>query len=178
MAVEEVTKQISEQLQSRVLPRVSNLTGGLISAEEPVAGALAAGFAAGGGIGGTLALPLKLVRMATGYPKTSSRMEASGMFNSSNKDLGRALAAIASADSQMRGRGGLLGLLFPTPRKVLMVGGAYMALNSVDPEFLGPVGPVLEKAKEKIPVNDIVMLVTPVLESVKNTLATRIDAIT
>lgn len=174
----EVTKQISEQLQSRVLPAIQTYSGGMISAEEPVAGALAAGFVAGGGIGGTLGLPLKLVRMATGHPKTPSRMEASRMFNSSNKDLGRALAAIAAADSQMRGRGGLLGLLFPTPRKVLMVGGAYMALNSVDPEFLGPVGPALEKVKEKIPVNDIVMLVTPAIDAVKNTLVTRIDAIT
>lgn len=100
------------------------------------------------------------------------------MFNNSNKDLGRALAAIASADSQMRGRGGLLGLLLPTPRKVLMVGGAYMALSSVDPEMLGPVGPVLEKAKGMVPVDDIVMLVAPAVDAVKNTLASRIDAIT
>ena len=60
------------------------------------------------------------------------------MFNNSNKELGRAFAAIATADSQMRGRSGILGLLMPTPRKVLMVGGAgTMALNSVDPECSG-----------------------------------------
>jgi len=150
----------------------------MIPADEPATGALAAGFVAGGGIGGTLGMPLKLVRVATGYPKSPSRMEASRMFNNSNKDLGRALAAIASADSQMRGRTGLLGLLLPTPRKVLMVGGAYMALNSVDPEMLGPVGPVLEKAKGMVPVEDIVMLVAPAVDAVKNTLASRIDAIT
>jgi hypothetical protein len=148
----------------------------MISTDDPATGALVAGFVAGGGVGGTLGLPLKLVRVVTGYPKSSSRMEASRMFNNSNKELGRALAAIASADNQLRGRTGLLGLLMPTPRKVLMVGGAYMALNSVDPEYLGPVGPALEKAKEKIPVNDIMMMVTPMLESVKNAVVARIDA--
>ena len=98
------------------------------------------------------------------------------MFNSSNKELGRALAAIASADRQLRGRSGLLGLLMPTPRKVLLVGGTYMALNSVDPEFLGPVGPALEKAKEKIPVGDVLMVVKPIIDSVKTQVVARIDA--
>jgi hypothetical protein len=171
----EVTKQISEQVQSRLLPPVEKYTGGVISTDDPVTGALAAGFVAGGGVGGLLGMPLKLVRVVTGYPKSSSRMEASGMFNSSNKDLGRALAAIASADHQMR-RGGILSFLFPTPRKVLLVGGAYMALQSVDAEMLGPVGPALEKAKELIPVDDILMMVTPAVESVKNLVVSRIDA--
>lgn len=176
MAVELISKLVSEQLGSKVLPRIEAATGGLIPADEPVTGALAAGFVAGGGVGGTLGLPLKLVRVATGRPKTPSRMEATHM-SSSNKELGRALAAIASADSQMRGRSGLLGLLLPTPRKVLLVAGAYTALNSVDPEFLGPIGPALETAKEKIPVGDIKMMVAPAIDAVKNTLAARIDAI-
>jgi hypothetical protein len=176
LAVEDVTKQISGQVQSKLLPSVEKMSGGMISAGDPATGALVAGFVVGGGVSGTLGLPVKLVRVVTGYPKSSSRMEASRMFNNSNKELGRALAAIASADSQMRGRTGLLGLLFPTPRKVLLVGGAYMALNSVDAELLGPVGPALEKAKEKIPVNDIMMMVTPVVESVKNLVVSRIDA--
>jgi hypothetical protein len=60
---------------------------------------------------------------------------------------------------------------------VLVLGGAYMALTSVDPELLGPVGTALEKAKEKVPVEDILMMVTPVLDAVKEQLATRIDAI-
>jgi len=99
------------------------------------------------------------------------------MFNSSNKELGRALAAIASADKQMRGRGFLSSLLLPTPRKVLLVGGAYMALNNADPELLGPVGTAFEKAKEKVPVGDIMMMLTPAVDAVKNTLAERIDAV-
>jgi len=177
LGVELVTKLISEQLEQKVLPRIEAATGGLIPTDEPVTGALAAGFVAGGGVGGTLGMPLKLVRVATGRSKSPSRMEATRMFNNSNKDLGRALAAIASADSQMRGRSGLLGLLLPTPRKVLMVAGAYTALNSVDPEFLGPIGPALETAKEKIPVGDIMMMVTPAIDAVKGQLASRIDAI-
>jgi hypothetical protein len=177
LAVEVVTKQISEQLQEKVLPRIEALSRGFIPADEPVTGAVAAGFLAGGGVAGTLGMPLKLVRAATGHPKSRSRMEVPGMFNNSNKELGRALAAIANADSQMRGRSGLLGLLLPTPRKVLVLGGAYMALTSVDPELLGPVGTALEKAKEKVPVEDILMMVTPVLDAVKEQLATRIDAI-
>jgi hypothetical protein len=171
----EVVKTISEQLQSNVLPRVEDATRGLISVDDPVTGALATGFVAGGGIGGTLGLPLKLVRVATGYPRSSSRMEAR-MFNSSNKELGRALAAIASADRQLRGRSGLLGLLMPTPRKVLLFGGTYMALNSVDPEFLGPVGPALEKAKERIPLNEILMVVKPVIDGLREQVVARIDA--
>jgi hypothetical protein len=166
---------ISEQLQTRVLPHIENFSGGLITAEEPATGALIAGFVAGGGVGGTLGVPSKLVRVATGYPKTPSRMEAARMFNSSNKELGRALAVIASADRQMRGRGGLLGLLMPTPRKVMLAGGAYYALNSVDPELLGPVAPMLEKVKA--PITDAVALLGPLLDSLKDTLAARIDAI-
>jgi hypothetical protein len=171
----EVVKAISEQVQSKMLPRVESATRGLISADDAVAGALAAGFVAGGGVGGTLGLPVKLVRVATGYPR-SSRMEAARMFNSSNKELGRALAAIASADRQLRGRSGLLGLLMPTPRKVMLVGGTYMALNSVDRELLGPVGPALDKAKERIPVNDIMMMVTPLIDGIKQQVIARIDA--
>jgi hypothetical protein len=99
------------------------------------------------------------------------------MLNSSNKDLGRALAAIASADRQMRGRGGLASLLLPTPRKMIMLGALYTAVNNVDPEFLGPVGPALEKAKERIPVGDILMMVTPAIDALKGQLAARIDAV-
>ena len=175
--VADIIKQISEQLQAKALPRVETYTGGMIPTDEPVTGALAVGFVAGGGVGGTLGIPLKLVRVATGYPKSRSRMEAPRMFNNSNKELGRALAAIASADSQLRGRSGLLGLLLPTPRKVLMVAGAYAAFNSVDPELLGPVGPAIEKAKERIPVGDLVMMVAPAIDAVKEQLATRIDAV-
>jgi len=153
------------------------MSGGMIPVDEPVTGAVAAGFIAGGGVGGALGMPLKLVRVATGYPKSRSRMEAPRMFNNSNKELGRALAAIASADSQLRGRGPLLSLLLPTPRKVLVLGGAYMALNSVDPEFLGPVGTAWEKAKERVPVGDIAMMVTPAVEAVRDQVAARIDAI-
>lgn len=101
--------------------------------DEVVAGALAIGFVTGGGVSGTLNMPFMLVRVALGRPASRSRLEAAMRQDRYSKQVGRALAAVASADRQMRSRRARVWrLVRPTPRRLFMLGtasgGAFMAM--------------------------------------------------
>jgi hypothetical protein len=173
--------QIKGQLVG-VLPRVETFTGGVIAGDGLVTGPFAVGFVAGGGVGGTLGMPFKLVRVAVRRLILRSRMEAPRMkIDKSNKELGNALAAIASADGQIRRRRGrLIRLFFPSFRKVLVLGSAgaaYLALNNENGDILATIGPPLEKVKETVASSELYEMVAPDIEKAIAQVAERIDAI-
>jgi hypothetical protein len=99
-----------------------------------VAGAIATGFVAGGGVSGTVHMPLKFVRLALGRPSSRSRLEAAMRQDRYSKQVGRALAAVAAADRQMRSpRVRLRRAIRPTPRRLFLLGsaggGLFMAIS-------------------------------------------------
>lgn len=175
--------QVKAQLSGeKILPRVETVAGGVIVRDGLVTAPFAAGFLASGGLGGALAIPLKLVRVVVLRPIFSSRLEAPRVkIDRNSKELGRALAALAAADKRLRRRRGLIGLFFPSFKKVLVLGSAgaaYVALNSNgNGDFLEAIGPKLEKVKEQVESTEIYALIAPDIEKAVAQLGERVDAI-
>jgi hypothetical protein len=98
-----------------------------------LAGALAVGFAAGGGPSGLLRAPFAVLRAALGRRPRSATLRREMREDRYTKQLGRSLAALASADRHMRSRRSRLWqAVRPTPRKLVMLTsagvGAFRAL--------------------------------------------------
>ncbi len=94
--------------------------------------AAASGFVAGGGVQGLARVPAKLVRVVFGYPSSRSRLERAMKEDGYSRQLGRSLAAVASADRHMRSRRyQVWRAVRPTPRRLLMIasaaGSAYVS---------------------------------------------------
>lgn len=100
--------------------------------DDLLALAAASGFVAGGGVRGLARLPGRLVTVVFGYPSARSRLERAMREDGYSRQLGRSLAAVASADRHMRSRRHRVWrALRPTPRRLVMIasaaGSAYMS---------------------------------------------------
>jgi hypothetical protein len=94
--------------------------------------AAASGFVAGGGVQALVRVPGRLVRVVFGYPTSRSRLESAMKEDGYSRQLGRSLAAVASADRHMRSRRYYVWrAVRPTPRRLLMIasaaGSAYVS---------------------------------------------------
>src|SRR5580658_7119141 len=168
--------QIKSQLSAEnLIPRVETFTGGVAAGDGLVTTPFAVGFVAGGGLGGILGIPFKLVRVVVLRPIFGSRMEAPRVrIDRNSKELGRALAALASADRRLRRRRGIIGLFLPSFRKLVVLGGAgaaYLAVQSNNGngdiiDQLEQFAPKLEKVKEQVERNEIYSIIAPDIEKV------------
>jgi hypothetical protein len=98
-----------------------------------MAGALGVGFVAGGGPFGLARAPLVVVGAVFGRRSRSANLRRAMREDRYTKQLGRSLAALASADRQMRSRRHRLWqAIRPTPKRLLMLTsagvGAFRAL--------------------------------------------------
>jgi len=105
-----------------------------LGGDESTAAALGIGFVISGGLSGADQMPFKLIRMILGRPSSRSRLEAAMRHDKYRRQVGRALAAVAAADGQMRSRrAGLWRLVQPTPRRLFLLGsaggGVFMAVT-------------------------------------------------
>jgi hypothetical protein len=177
--------QIKSQLSGeKLIPRVETFTGGVAAGDGLVTTPFAVGFLAGGGVAGVLGIPFKLVRVVL-RPIFGSRKVARVRIDRNSKELGRALAALASADKRLRRRRGVIGLFLPSFRKLVVLGGAgaaYLAVQSNNGngdiiDQLEQFAPALEKVKEQVERNEIYSLIAPDIEKVVALVGERVDAI-
>jgi hypothetical protein len=179
--------QIKSQLSGeKLIPRVETFAGGVATGDGLVTTPFAVGFLAGGGVGGVLGIPFKLVRVVVLRPIFGSRMEAPRVrIDRNSKELGRALAALASADKRLRRRRGIVGLFLPSFRKLVVLGGAgaaYVALQSQNGngdilEQIEQLAPKLEKVREQVERTEIYALIAPDIEKAVGLLGERVDSI-
>jgi hypothetical protein len=99
-----------------------------------------------------------------------------------SKELGRALAALASADRRLRRRRGLVGLFLPSVRKLVLLGGAGAAYvvvtnNGNRDDLLEAIVPKIEKVKETVENTELYSLIAPDIEKAVAQLGERVDAI-
>jgi hypothetical protein len=176
----QVKAQVSGE---KLIARAETFAGGVMAGDGLVTTPFAVGFLAGGGAGGVLAIPFKLARVVVPRPIFGSRMEVPRVkMDRNSKELGRALAALASADKRLRRRRGVFGLLFPSFRKVVIVGGAgaaYFALsaNGNRAELIEAIAPKIEKVKERVESTELYSLIAPDIEKAVAQLGERVDAI-
>jgi len=178
--------QIKTQLSGeKMIPRVETFTGGVLAGDGLVTTPFLVGFVASGGLGGVMAIPFKLVRVVILRP-IFGRLEAPRvLMNRNSKELGRALAALASADRRLGRRRGLIGLFLPSFRKVLLIGGAgavYVAVQSKNGngdlmDQLEQLAPKLEKVKHTVEGNELYTIIAPDIERVVALVGERVDAI-
>lgn len=90
----------AEEEVAKVRTRVADEVDG--RADQMALGALGVGFVAGGGVRGAAQLPLKFVGIS------SSRSEVVVKRDRHSRQVGRALAAVASADRQVRRPSGVV----------------------------------------------------------------------
>jgi hypothetical protein len=179
--------QIKAQLSGeKIIPRVETFTGGVMAGDGLVTTPFLVGFLATGGVGGVLAIPFKLVRVVVLRPIFGRRLEAPRVrVDRKSKDLGRALAALASADRRLRRRRGIIGLFLPSFRKVVVLGGAgaaYLAVQSQNGngdilDQIEQLAPKLEKVKEQVESTELYSLIAPDIEKVVALVGERVDAI-
>lgn len=178
--------QLKTQLSAeKLIPRVETFTGGLMAGDGLVTTPFVLGFLASGGVGGTLSIPFKLVRVVIPRPIFGRRMEVPRVrSNRNSKELGRALAALAAADRRLTRRPRLLSLLLPSFRKVVLLGGAgaaYIAWQGQNGngngDILETIGPQLGKVRARIESTDLYTIVAPDIERAITQLGERVDAI-
>jgi hypothetical protein len=176
--------QIKAQLSGeKVIPRVETFTGGVMAGDGLVTTPFAVGFLASGGLGGVLAIPFKVVRVVLLRPIFGSRKVVPRVkIDRNSRELGRALAALASADKRLRRRRGIIGLFLPSFRKVVVLGSAgaaYAAISSNGnrTELLEAIGPRIEKVKETVERTELYALIAPDIEKAVAQLGERVDAI-
>jgi hypothetical protein len=179
--------QIKAQLSGeKLIPRAETFAGGVMTGDGLVTTPFAVGFLASGGLAGALAIPFKLIRVVVLRPIFSSRMEAPKVkIDRNSKDLGRALAALASADKRLRRRRSIIGLFLPSFKKVVVLGGAgaaYLAVNSQNGNGdlmaqIEQLAPKLEKVKETVGSTELYALIAPDIEKAVAQLGERVDAI-
>jgi hypothetical protein len=174
---------VKAQLSGETLiPRVETFTGGVMAGDRLVTTPFAVAFVASGGLGAVLAIPFKLVRVVLLRPIFGSRKVVRVKIDRNSKELGRALAALASADKRLRRRRGLVGLFLPSFRKVVLVGGAgaaYVALSSNGnrDQLLEAIGPKVEQLRETVESTELYTLIAPDIEKAVAQLGERVDAI-
>jgi hypothetical protein len=167
----------------KIIPRVETFTGGMMAGDAMVTTPFAVGFLVSGGVGGLLAFPFKLVRVVLLRPIFGSRKVVPRVrIDRNSKDLGRALAALASADRRLRRRRGLIGIFLPSFRKLVVLGGAGAAYvvvtNNGNPdELLEAIVPKIEKVKETVENTELYSLIAPDIEKAVAQLGERVDAI-
>jgi hypothetical protein len=167
----------------KLIPRVETFTGGVAAGDALVTTPFAIGFLASGGVGGVLAIPFKLVRVVLLRPIFGSRKVVPRVrIDRNSKELGRALAALASADKRLRRRRGLVGLFLPSFRKLVLIGGAgaayVMVTNSGNrDDFLEAIVPKIEKVRETVENTELYSLIAPDIEKAVAQLGERVDAI-
>lgn len=167
----------------KLIPRVETFTGGVMARDALVTTPFAVGFLASGGAGGLLAIPFKVVRVVLLRPIFGSRKVVPRVrIDRNSKELGRALAALASADRRLRRRRGLIGLVLPSFRKLVVLGGAAAAYavvtNKGNPDdLLEAIGPTIEKVKETVENTELYAMIAPDIEKAVAQLGERVDAI-
>jgi hypothetical protein len=167
----------------KLIPRVETFTGGVMAGDALVTTPFAVGFLATGGVGGLLAIPFKVVRGVLLRPIFGSRKVVPRVrIDRNSKELGRALAALASADKRLRRRRGLVGLFLPSFRKLVLLGGAgaaYMMITGTGnrDELLEAIGPRIEKVRETVENTELYSLIAPDIEKAVAQLGERVDAI-
>ncbi|MDQ6777950.1 MAG: hypothetical protein M3071_17460 [Actinomycetota bacterium] len=182
----EAQTQIKSQLSGeKLIPRAETFAGGVAVGDGLVTTPFLVGFAASGGVGGSLGIPFKLIRVVVLRPIFGSRMEAQVKIDRNSKELGRALAALAAADKRLRRRRSVIGLFLPSFKKVVVLGGAgaaYVAMQSQNGngDILGQIeslAPRIEKVKEQVEGTEIYSMIAPDLEKAVALLGERVDAI-
>jgi hypothetical protein len=178
--------QVKTQLSGeKLIPRAETFAGGVMAGDGLVTTPFAVAFLASGGLGGALGIPFKLIRVAL-RPVFGSRLEAPRVrIDRNSKELGRALAALASADKRLRRRRSIIGLFLPSFRKVVILGGAgaaYLAVQSNNGngdilDQLELLAPKLEKVKETVESTELYTIIAPDLEKVVALVGERVDAI-
>jgi len=179
--------QVKAQLSGeKLIPRAETFAGGVMAGDGLVTTPFAVGFLASGGVAGALGIPFKLVRVVVLRPIFGRRLEAPRVrVDRKSKDLGRALAALASADRRLRRRRGIIGLFLPSFRKVVVLGGAgaaYLAVQSQNGngdilDQIEQLAPKLEKVKEQVESTELYSLIAPDIEKVVALVGERVDAI-
>jgi hypothetical protein len=167
----------------KIIPRVETFTGGMMAGDAMVTTPFAVGFLVSGGVGGLLAIPFKVVRVVLLRPIFGSRKVVPRVrIDRNSRDLGRALAALASADRRLRRRRGLIGIFLPSFRKLVLIGGAgaaYVVVTSKGnpDELLEAIGPKIEKVRETVENTELYALIAPDIEKAVAQLGERVDAI-
>jgi len=178
--------QIKAQLSGeKMIPRLETVTGGVMAGDNLVIAPFLVGFLASGGLGGVMTIPFKLARVVILRPILGSRMEGRLIFNRNSKELGRALAALASADRRLGRRRGIIGLFLPSFKKVVLLGGAgaaYLAVQSKNGngdilDQFEQIAPKLEKVKEQVESTELFSMIAPDIEKVVALVGERVDSI-
>jgi hypothetical protein len=179
--------QIKTQLSGeKLIPRAETFAGGVMAGDGLVTTPFAVGFLASGGVAGALAIPFKLIRVVLLRPIFRSRLEAPRVkIDRNSKELGRALAALASADKRLRRRHSIIGLFLPSFKKVVILGGAgaaYLAVQSSNGngdimDQLEQLAPKLEKVRETVESTELFTIIAPDIEKVVALVGERVDAI-
>lgn len=167
----------------KLLPRVEAISDGVTKDGLVTVAPFAAGFVAAGGVGSAMAIPFRLAGVLL-TPILGMRMEVPRVRISKNsRDLGRALAVLAAADKRMRRRRGLIGLLTPSFRKVIVLGGAgaaYLAVmnqNGESVDLMEAVTPALDKVRQTVESSDLYTIVQPDIERILAGIGDYVDAI-
>lgn len=179
-AQEQVKAQLSGE---KLIPRAETFAGGVMAGDGLVTTPFAVGFVASGGLAGAMGIPFKLIRVVLFRPIFGSRKVAPRVrIDRNSRELGRALAALASADRRLRRRRGLVGLFFPSFRKIVLLGGAgaaYLAIssNGNTDELIETIAPKIEKVKETVESTELYTMIAPDIEQLIEQLGERVDAI-